>query len=189
MVPASQRRDSRGLILNAAWEEFGRYGPDGGRVERVARRAGVNKQLIFYYFRSKAGLFRAVAEAAWQRVESAAEAQPGDSPLDALRLLAERLNRAVAENRAVIRASLAASPELQNPIVAVTQATLGRLDRRVRQLISEGQGLGYLRDDVEPAAASQVFLATAIGWVALAPGMPAEAAQGAAGLLLRALTW
>lgn len=188
-MPASGRRDSRGLILNAAWEELGRYGPDGGRVERVARRAGVNKQLVFYYFGSKAGLFRAVAEAAWRRVESAAETQPGDSPLDALRLLAERLARTVVQNRAVVRMTLAASPDLQDPIYVVTRAVLSRLDRRVRQLISEGQGLGYVRDDVEPAVAAQLLLATAVGWVALAPDVPPEEAPGAAGLLLRALTW
>ncbi len=47
-------------IIAAAREEFSRRGFDGARVEQIARRAGVNKQLLFYYFHSKRGLFTAV---------------------------------------------------------------------------------------------------------------------------------
>ena len=47
-------------LVAAAREEFSRRGFDGARVEQNARRAGVNKQLLFYYFHSKRGLFTAV---------------------------------------------------------------------------------------------------------------------------------
>src|SRR3989449_3468334 len=46
-------------IVAAAREEFSRRGFDGARVEQIARRAGVNKQLLFYYFHLKRGLFSA----------------------------------------------------------------------------------------------------------------------------------
>ena len=54
------RRDSRQLIVQAAGREFGRHGFAGARVALIAHPAGVNKQLIFYYFHSKAGLFEAI---------------------------------------------------------------------------------------------------------------------------------
>lgn len=58
-----RRRDperTRERILGAAVEEFGEHGYAGARVGRIAARAGVNAQLISYYFGGKAGLYRAL---------------------------------------------------------------------------------------------------------------------------------
>jgi AcrR family transcriptional regulator len=40
-------------ILKAAEEIFAEQGFDGARVDEIAKRAGVNKALIYYYFESK----------------------------------------------------------------------------------------------------------------------------------------
>jgi AcrR family transcriptional regulator len=56
--------DARSRILRAALQEFSRKGISGGRVDAIARAAKANKQLIYYYFGSKRGLFRAVLTAA-----------------------------------------------------------------------------------------------------------------------------
>jgi AcrR family transcriptional regulator len=53
---------TRKKILDAARREFGMHGFSGARVEAIARRARVNKGLIFYYFQSKEELFRALSE-------------------------------------------------------------------------------------------------------------------------------
>jgi|Deesub1362A_J573_1020465.scaffolds.fasta_scaffold18163_2 AcrR family transcriptional regulator len=45
-------------ILKAALKEFATYGLGGARMERIARKAGVNKALLFYYFSSKENLFQ-----------------------------------------------------------------------------------------------------------------------------------
>jgi AcrR family transcriptional regulator len=50
-------------ILEAATVEFAEYGLAGARVDRIASRAGANKQLIYAYFASKEGLFDSVLEA------------------------------------------------------------------------------------------------------------------------------
>lgn len=55
-------RDStatKARILDAATAEFAAYGLAGARVDRVAERAGANKQLIYAYFGSKEALFDA----------------------------------------------------------------------------------------------------------------------------------
>ena len=60
-----QTRDAertRARIVAAARREFGRSGYAGARIGAIARRAGVNASLIFYYFENKAGLYHAVAE-------------------------------------------------------------------------------------------------------------------------------
>src|SRR5437879_7181304 len=61
-------------------------GYGGARVQRVARRAGVNKQLLFYYYHSKRGLFQAVLGQAAAELETALAALPAASgrPLERL---------------------------------------------------------------------------------------------------------
>jgi AcrR family transcriptional regulator len=63
--PEQRQRDperSKQQLLDAAVVEFGAHGFGGARVSEIAARAGVNKQLISYYFGGKEGLYRAVAD-------------------------------------------------------------------------------------------------------------------------------
>lgn len=46
-------------LLDAAAEEFAAKGLAGARVDSIARTAGANKQLVYYYFDSKLGLWSA----------------------------------------------------------------------------------------------------------------------------------
>src|SRR6266550_3940524 len=75
-------------LIAAAREEFSRRGFDGARVEQIARRAGVNKQLLFYYFHSKRGLFTAVLAHGAAELEQALADLPtgGERPLDRIRV-------------------------------------------------------------------------------------------------------
>ena len=69
---------SRRALLDAALEEFSLRGFAGARVADIARRAGVNKQLINYYFGSKEGLYLALQRAWLEREERFA---PPEVPL------------------------------------------------------------------------------------------------------------
>ncbi|MDD8012197.1 MAG: TetR family transcriptional regulator [Acidobacteriota bacterium] len=51
---------SKGAILAAARKEFAARGFSGARVEAIARAAGCNKAMLFYYFSSKENLYRSV---------------------------------------------------------------------------------------------------------------------------------
>lgn len=51
---------TRQLLLDAATEEFSAHGLAGGRIDRIAERAGVNKERIYPYFGGKEALFDAV---------------------------------------------------------------------------------------------------------------------------------
>jgi len=70
---------SRERILDAALVEFGEHGFAGARIGAIARRAGVNQQLISYYFDGKDGLYRALNER-W-RATSARLNRP-EAPMD-----------------------------------------------------------------------------------------------------------
>jgi len=51
---------TRAAILTAARRVFARRGVDGTSVREVADAAGVNNAMIYYHFRDKTGLYRAV---------------------------------------------------------------------------------------------------------------------------------
>ncbi|MBN1197078.1 MAG: TetR/AcrR family transcriptional regulator [Candidatus Aminicenantes bacterium] len=57
MRPAT---DSRQRILDVALREFAQRGYSGARMGAIAREAGVNKALPFYYFSSKENLYAEV---------------------------------------------------------------------------------------------------------------------------------
>jgi TetR/AcrR family transcriptional regulator len=52
--------DTRSRILAAAIEEFGAHGFAATSVDRVARRARVNKAMIYYHFANKRALYTAI---------------------------------------------------------------------------------------------------------------------------------
>jgi TetR/AcrR family transcriptional regulator len=51
---------TRERILSAALGEFAAKGFAGARVDVIARRAAINKRMLYHYFNNKEGLFRAV---------------------------------------------------------------------------------------------------------------------------------
>jgi len=53
---------ARQAILRAAEHIFADKGLEGARTDEIARKAGVNKALLYYYFKSKNDLFQAVVE-------------------------------------------------------------------------------------------------------------------------------
>jgi AcrR family transcriptional regulator len=58
-------------ILAAATAEFTAKGLNGARVDEIARRAGVNKRMIYHYFGDKEGLYLAALEAAYTNIRTA----------------------------------------------------------------------------------------------------------------------
>lgn len=89
---AAPRRDPEGTrrrILAAATQEFARHGYDGARVERISTRARTVDRMLYYYFGSKEGLFRAVLEKCYEDLGQAEQALNlrGAPPLEGMRAL------------------------------------------------------------------------------------------------------
>ena len=57
---ATPKPDAGGLILRAAALEFAERGFAGARVDEIARRAGVNKAMLYYHVGDKAKLYEKV---------------------------------------------------------------------------------------------------------------------------------
>jgi TetR/AcrR family transcriptional regulator len=87
--PNLNRADrTRKNILRAAIREFSEHGMAGARTDAIAEKAKVNKALLYYYFKSKSGLYAAALEEA-----SAAVVERALSVLDPARSAGDRLLR------------------------------------------------------------------------------------------------
>ncbi|MGD2135867.1 MAG: TetR/AcrR family transcriptional regulator [Gemmatimonadales bacterium] len=199
-MPVAERESepSRARILEAASAEFGTHGFAGARTARIARAAGVNKQLLFYYFGSKARLYRAVVEHAERRLAQASVRIRGvERTTDRLRRQLEQAFQTLAANPSQLRLVLerASHPDRDAP---ADGDTVKAILERIRGVVSEGQGLGFFRDDADPDEVARQAVVLVVGYLAvehaLEPDSPAEPRRtdwiaGVCDLVLRALTW
>src|ERR1700685_1089293 len=79
---------TRKAILRAAIREFSTHGLAGARTDAIAESAKVNKDLLYYYFKSKSGLYAAAIEEV-----SSAVAERAFAALDPKHSAGERLLR------------------------------------------------------------------------------------------------
>ena len=148
------RGPSREAILRAARAEFAQAGLSGARVAAIAARAGVNKQLLYYYFGSKDALYRASLEAVYTEIRSLEQSlRLGDlPPVEAMAALVGfsfdylarnpdfigMLNHENATGAGHVRGSPAIR-STHSPLVALLRATLAR-----------GARQGVFRNGVDP---------------------------------------
>ncbi|WUH97801.1 TetR family transcriptional regulator [Spirillospora sp. NBC_00431] len=157
--PRERQRDperTRGLILDAAEAEFGTHGYAGARVGAIAARAGVNVQLISYYFDGKKGLYQAISQRWQQRQRDLA---PPGTPLP------EQLRRYALEgvrNPAGVRLLAWIGLEYTGPEDDPDQEPRARmLDETVGQLRAAREA-GRLPADVDPACLLIMLMAAAM---------------------------
>ena len=159
-------------ILDAAKDEFSRRGFDGARIEAIARRARANKQLVFYYYHSKRGLFHAVLTQAARELEAALPApsagRAADPPLSRLRSSLDALFDCLARHPGLVALVARAGRSDVRPLAPALN--------RLVVLLAEGQGLGHIRDDVDPHIAAAQALVLMVAYLALEPVIAATAA-------------
>ncbi|TNF19025.1 MAG: TetR/AcrR family transcriptional regulator [Rhodobacteraceae bacterium] len=145
---------TRALILDAARDEFSDKGLSGGRVNTIAEQAGVNKQLIYYYFKDKERLYGAVLERAYRDIRKRENALDLDalSPEDALRRFVHFNFDYIVENRYFVpllndenlhKARHAKGNEKIPALQGTMKRALGRVIRR-------GLEEGSFRRDADP---------------------------------------
>jgi len=164
-VPPKLSNNRALRIIAAAREEYAKRGFSGARVEEIARRASVNKQLLFYYYHSKRGLFQAVLGQAAGELEDALDALalPSGRPLD-------RLRRALEAQFDF----LARHPELAT-LLTQSGGAFAPAIKRLVVLFAEGQGLGQVRDDLDPHLTAAQALVLMVGYLGMESVIAASA--------------
>ena len=128
-------------MLAAATREFAEHGMGGARIELIAKRARVNKQLIYYYFGSKEALYIAVLEGAYARLRTSEAALDVDAldPIEGITELAlfnwryhcqhpELISLVRTENlhKAKYLKRSEGVRSLNSPLIATLESLLGR---------------------------------------------------------------
>lgn len=82
---------SREEILAVATDEFAQRGLAGARVDAIAERTRTSKRMIYYYFRSKEGLYKAVLEQVYSQIRTVESQLELDAltPIEAMRRIVE----------------------------------------------------------------------------------------------------
>lgn len=155
--PPKRPRDSAATaasILAAATKEFATHGFGGGRVDRIAERAGVNKRMIYHHYGHKRGLYLAVLEQAYHRERSAEQTLELEAlePREAMQRLIEYTFDSFVKDRSFIKllndenlhkaANLKRSKritEMHSPLIEI-----------MRGILERGAAAGVFRPDVDP---------------------------------------
>jgi TetR/AcrR family transcriptional regulator len=138
--------------MDAAVAEFSAHGLDRTRVSDIAARAGVNKQLISYYFGGKLGLYEAISDQ-WRHSEPAF-AHPGVSLPELAAEYARRTVQGPDLARLVIREGLDGPPGPPSSEAAQRE----RFERMLSDL-RRRQEAGELAPDLDPAAVGLAMFA------------------------------
>lgn len=130
-------------------------------MDRIAKAADVNKQLLFYYYHSKRGLFQTVLKRGVSELEAALTNLPNPSgrPL-------ERLSEVLMGQYDF----LATHPDLVTLLALTERADVAPFAPAIRRLVvllAEGQGLGEVRDDLDPHLAAAQALVLIVGYLRL----------------------
>lgn len=162
--PQERQRDperTRGLILRAAAEEFAAHGYSGARVSAIAARAGVNQQLISYYFDGKEGLYQAMSQA-WAERED--ELVADGAPLsEQMRRFAAEAAHDPAGARLLAWSGLEYAGPASDPDQAPRAERLGRTVERIKA----AQAAGAVPAQLDPACVTVALMAAAMATTTL----------------------
>jgi len=157
-------------ILAAAAHEFAARGYAGARVDRIARRARVNKAMLYYHFHSKQGLYRALLRDTFGRAGERLQAiaTSGAHPSDQLDSVIAAIAAFVRQHQFFAAIMLREIAESGAHLDAATVAALAALPRIVGGIIQRGVDEGVFRP-VHPLAAYFSMLAPMVVYLAGAP--------------------
>jgi AcrR family transcriptional regulator len=136
---------TRERILSAALEEFAANGFAGARVDAIARRAAINKRMLYHYFGNKEHLFREVLRRKIAERQASAEGLSGD-PAESLPFWFKLTCKDADWVRLLEWEAL---QDVDNQWID----KIGRRAVAIRSLgrIRQQQALGYLAGDFEPS--------------------------------------
>jgi TetR/AcrR family transcriptional regulator len=167
---ARPARVSPDLILAAAALEFAARGFAGARVDRIARRAKVNKAMIYYHFKSKERLYRTLLRGMFTRAAErlqAIAAGPG-APADKVDLAIAGMAAFIEEHRFFPAIMLREVAEGGAHLDRETLKALAALPRTVAGIVEEGVAKGHFRQ-VDPVFAYFSMLAPIVFYLAGTP--------------------
>jgi len=165
---------SRSTILKASLAEFAEQSLAGARMDAIAAAAGVNKALLYYYFRSKEALYEAVLEEFFQHLrERISTALDSDASAGERILLYARVHfDTVAESRYYARLfqseMMSAAREDSPRFSHIVDQYLKPIALRVMALLRAGAESGEFRR-VDPAQFMPTMVSSIVWYFVVSP--------------------
>jgi TetR/AcrR family transcriptional regulator len=163
-------RVSPDRILAAAALEFAERGFAGARVDRIARRARVNKAMLYYHFASKQGLYRTLLRRMFSRAadrlqQVAAARQPPSAKIEhAIAAMAAFIDEHAFFPAIMLREVAEAGAHLDRE----TLKALGAVPRVIGSIVHEGVAAGEFRP-IHPVVVYFSMLAPVVFFLAGTP--------------------
>ena len=163
-------RDSRTAVLRAAEREFAAHGFAGTGVDAIARRAGVNKAMIYYHFDSKLGLYREMLRDGFRALLAEARSILNEprAPIDQLEAYVAALLRAGGRRPHLIPIMLREVAAGGRQLDPETLRLLTGMFQVVRQIVEEGRRRGGFRE-LDPLMTHLVIMGAAMLYMANEP--------------------
>ena len=140
-------------ILEAARAEFGANGFDGTRVEHIARRARVSKQIVYFYFKGKDELYWELLKDISITTNERLLLIPFEdlSPVDAVRAYLEGVYDVYAEDPLIGIVSLDQSLHGGAQLRSINEIRLLQkaLADRLAEVVGRGQAEGVFHEDID----------------------------------------
>lgn len=168
--PAARRRDSRTAVLAAARAEFAASGFAGARVDVIARRARLNKAMLYYHFGDKRGLYREVLREGFTALVTEvrnATSIPGTA-LERLDAYVAALLHAAEAQPALVPIVLRELAGGGRNLDAETLRLMVGLFQVIRDLLEAGQASGEF-ERVDPLLTHLMVIGAAMTYVANKP--------------------
>ncbi len=169
-----QPEASRSTILKAALAEFAEQGLAGARMDAIAAAAGVNKALLYYYFRSKDELYSAVLDEFFVRLQTriGRALDSGASASERILLYARAHFDSVAESPYYARlfqgemmnAGREGSPRLSH----IVEQYIKPIAFRVVEVLQQGIAAGEFRE-IDPAQFAPTMAASIVWYFVTSP--------------------
>ena len=139
-------------ILAVATHEFSEKGLSGARIDEIADRTHTSKRMIYYYYGSKEGLYRAVLEACYRRIRSVEEKVDLETkpPLDALAELVEFTFDHHNQNPDFIRLVMVENIHHGENIASLPSDVNESAIARLSDICRRGKAEGVIRPDIDP---------------------------------------
>jgi AcrR family transcriptional regulator len=141
-------------ILEVATHEFSEKGLSGARIDEIAERTRTSKRMIYYYFESKEGLYRAVLEDSYRRIRSieATLDLENKAPLEALAQHVRFTFDYQLTNTDFIRLVMVENIHHGEHIAQLSttqQESMGAIGT-LRRIVERGVREGVMRKDLDP---------------------------------------
>lgn len=139
-------------ILAVATHEFSEKGLSGARIDEIAERTHTSKRMIYYYYGSKEGLYRAVLEACYRRIRTVEKQVDieGKPPLEALAELVQFTFDHHNQNEDFIRLVMVENIHHGANIALLPRDINESAIDNLTSICRRGVADGVIRADIEP---------------------------------------